>query len=240
MDNENSLNDPSFIPEPESGGINTVWKIAVAVVAVVIIGFFVYPLLQRPSNQGGDAVVDRQTTTTGSQTASELEGKSAQELFELGNSIVQSGQLQRAVEAYRKAIELDPDYQAAYANLGVVYYQLEQLDLAAQQYEKALELDPKDGDVAYNLGALKLQQALLSGGQPDPDLLEQAIDQLQQALELSPDLAEPHFSLGVAYAALNRTEDAIAAFERFLELDSGQDPRASQEARRYLESLKAQ
>ena len=57
---------------------------------------------------------------------------------------------------------------------------------------------------------------------------------------MNPGLAEPYFSLGVAYGALNQSEDAIQAFETFLARDSGQDPRASQEAKRYLEALRAQ
>jgi tetratricopeptide (TPR) repeat protein len=88
------------------------------------------------------------------------------------------------------------------------------------------------------LGALYIQQALLSGDTPDPALLDQAITQLKQAAELNPDLAEPYFSLGVAYNALNQKEQAIEAFETFLARDTGEDPRAGQEAQRYLEALR--
>jgi len=219
-------------PAPESQGIGMVWKIVIAVVALGIIAISAYSFLQ---NQPG-----AQPQSQSQSSENSITGSSAEELFQQGNAFVEAGQLQQAATAYQQAVEMDPEYQAAYANLGVVYYQLEQLDLAAQQYEKALEINPDDGDVAYNLGALRLQQALSGGGQPDEDLLNQAIDQLETALELSPDLAEPHFTLGVAYATLNRREEAIAAFEQFLEKDTGQDPRASQEAERYLESLKAQ
>lgn len=161
----------------------------------------------------------------------------AEGYFQQGNDLVKQGQLEAAVEAYQNAIELDPNYQAVYANLGVVYYQLEQLDLAAQQYEKALELNPEDGEVTYNLGALNLQRALISGDEPDPQLLAQAVSQLEQALALNPNLAEPYFSLGVAYLAQNDNAKAIEAFQTFIDRDSGSDPRASQEAQRYLDSL---
>ncbi len=235
MDNENIANDEPTPTEPEQGSSGLLWKVIIAIAALAVIGIFAYQFFQDGSNQN----VASAPSTSDSQPA-ELDASSPQTLFEQGNDLVQSGQLQRAVEAYQKAIELDPNYQAAYANLGVVYYQLEQLDLAAQQYEKALEIDPSDGDVAYNLGALKLQQALLSGSEPNPDLINEAIDQLQNALELSPDLAEPYFSLGVAHAILEQPTEAIQAFETFLEKDTGQDPRASQEAQRYLETLKSE
>jgi Tfp pilus assembly protein PilF len=165
---------------------------------------------------------------------------SAQAQFELGNSYVQTGQWAKALAAYQKAVELDPNYQAAYANMGVVYYQMEQLDLAAAQYKKALELNANDGDVAYNLGALYLQQALLNSNPPNPDLLSQAIEQLEHASELDPNRAEPYFTLGVSYQALNQKEKAIQAFETFLARDTGQDARASQEAQDYLKTLRNQ
>lgn len=219
------------------------WQIAIAIGALVIIGVLSYPFLQERLNKNvSDSNIsspETQTTITVTEATVKADPNSAEGQFELGNAYVQSGQLEQALAAYQKAIELDPNYEAAYANLGVVYYQLQQLDLAALQYQKALELNPDDGEVAYNLGALYLQQALLGGDQPDSDLLDRAIAQLQQAQDLSPDLAEPYFSLGVAYTAQNRREEAIEAFEIFQARDSGQDPRASQEAQRYLESLRA-
>jgi len=148
-------------------------------------------------------------------------------------------QWSQAVAAFHKVIELDPTYQAAYANLGAAYHRQNNLDLAIAQYQKALELDPDDGEVVYNLAAVYIQQAT-QGGQPDPALLNQAIEQLNRALELSPNSAEPYFGLGVAYAALNQPQQAIAAFESFLERDTGDDPRAQQEAERYLQLLRGQ
>src|SRR5690606_12466753 len=100
-----------------------------------------------------------------------------------------------------------------------------------------LEMNPEDGEVTYKLGALNLQRALISGDEPDPQLLAQAVSQLEQALALNPNLAEPYFSLGVAYLAQNDNAKAIEAFQTFIDRDSGSDPRASQEAQRYLDSL---
>jgi tetratricopeptide (TPR) repeat protein len=228
----------------DTSRISLSWQIAIAIGALLIVGLLSYPFLQKRfsinTTENDTPSSEVQTAAIAPETTVQADPESAAAQFELGNAYVQSGQLEQAVAAYQKAIELDPNYEAAYANLGVVYYQLQRLDLAVLQYQKALELNPDDGEVAYNLGALYLQQALLSGDQPDPDLLDQAIAQLQQAQELSPNLAEPYFSLGVAYDALNRSEEAIEAFETFLARDTGQDPRAGQEAQRYLENLRAQ
>lgn len=229
--NEQPLEAPAASSQASPTSTGLLWRIVLAVVAVAIIAVLVYPFVRQ-----------RLAAPAGSEPAQEtaVEAGSAQAQFEMGNSHAQAGRWDQARAAYQKAIELDPNFQAAYANLGVVYYQLEQLDLAASQYQKALELDPDDGDVAYNLGALYLQQALMSGEQPDPAQLERAVTQLKQAAELSPDLAEPYFSLGVAYQVLGQAGQAIEAFETFLARDTAQDPRASQEAQRYLEQLRSQ
>ena len=226
------------VPSNQASHTNTgiLWRIGLAVAAVVIIAVLVYPFVQ----QRLAAPAESEPVQAGPVEETTVEAGSAQGQFELGNSHAQAGRWDQARAAYQKAIELDPNFQAAYANLGVVYYQLEQLDLAASQYQKALELDPDDGDVAYNLGALYLQQALMSGEQTDQALLERSVTQLKQAAELSPDLAEPYFSLGVAYQVSGQTEQAIEAFETFLARDTAQDPRASQEAQRYLELLRSQ
>jgi len=244
MDDEHVTNDQPAATNAENKGFSLSLKVIVAVVAIAIIAFFAYSLAQQgaisDNNVNENISATGQTETPNTQAVTESDTASHEDLFEQGNAYFQAGQVEEAVAAYKKAIALKPDYQAAYANLGVAYYQLEQLDLAAVQYETALELDPNDGEVAYNLGALQLQQALLSGKPPDPERVSEAIAQLEHALELAPDLAEPHFSLGVAYETLLEEDKAIQQFERFLAKDSGKDPRASQEAQRYLESLKSQ
>lgn len=238
--NEQPVEAPAASNQAPPTNVGILWRVVLAVVAAAIIAVLVYPFVQQRLAAPAESEPVQAGQETGPAEETVAEAGSAQAQFQLGNSHAQAGRWDQARAAYQKAIELDPNFQAAYANLGVVYYQLEQLDLAASQYQKALELDPDDGDVAYNLGALYLQQALMSGEQPEQALLERAVTQLKQAAELSPDLAEPFFSLGVAYQVSGQTEQAIEAFETFLARDTAQDPRASQEAQRYLELLRSQ
>ncbi|MBE7472037.1 MAG: hypothetical protein DPW09_15580 [Anaerolineae bacterium] len=232
--------EPPVLTETKNQGLP--WRTLIGVLAVGITALLAYQYFQDQSNSRPipPAPVSPVAPPQVNDPAATAQANpdSAQAQFEAGNAYAAAGQWPQAQAAYQRAIELDPKFQGAYANLGVVYYQLAQLDLAASQYQKALELDPTDGDVAYNLGALYLQQALLNPNSPNPELLQQAIDQLQQARDLDPKLAEPYFSLGVAYNALNQKQEAIEAFETFLARYSGQDSRASQEAQRYLDALR--
>ncbi len=222
------------------------WRIGLALVALLLAGVLLFPLIQGQGNDDQPAQNSAPTTTAGSEAiagplaTAQANPNSPEAQFDLGNALYQQGQLNAAVETYKTAIKLNPQYTAAYANLGVTYYQLQEFELSARQYEKALELDPNDGDVAYNLGALYLQQALSAPEQPDAQLLKQAVSQLEQAQQISPELAEPYFTLGVAYLALNQPAQARESFETFLSLGAGQDTRAKQEAERYLEMLQQQ
>ncbi|RMF03857.1 MAG: tetratricopeptide repeat protein [Chloroflexi bacterium] len=216
--------------------------VIIGLVALVVIAVLAFPFFtgqSQPAPQTAPAA-NEPAELSAPQATAQANPNSAQAQFELGNSYYESGRFDDAVTAYQAAIELDPNYQAAYANLGVVYYQLQKFDLAATQYKKALEINPEDGDVAYNLGALYLQQALANSASPDTQLLQKSIAQLEKAREISPDLAEPYFSLGVAHMALNQRQEAIQAFDAYLTFDASTDSRARQEAERYLNILNGQ
>ncbi|GAB4431595.1 MAG: hypothetical protein Kow0031_12690 [Anaerolineae bacterium] len=220
-------------------------RLGLALLALVVVGGLVFQFTQGQISSSPAQSAPQPTATVSEALAGPLataqaNPNSADAQFELGNALYQQGQMAPAIEAYKAAIELDPQYTAAYANLGVTYYQMQEFELAARQYEKALELNPNDGDVAYNLGALYLQQALSAAEQPDTALLNQSVEQLEQARQLSPELAEPYFTLGVAYLAMNQPAQARESFETFLSLGAGQDARAKQEAERYLDMLNQQ
>jgi tetratricopeptide (TPR) repeat protein len=238
---EMSTNDSAVSTAQASPGMaKRGWQLLLIGVVLVVLGVLAYPLFQQtpsdPLAQPGAVP----PALAGPEATAQANPTSAEAQFQLGNAYVKNGQWAQAVTAYKKAIELNPNYQTAYANLGVVYYQQGQFDLAASQYKKALELNPNDVDVSYNLGALYLQQAVSTAGQPDQTLLTQAVEQLENVNRIAPELAEPYFSLGVAYTFLNRRSEAANAFQAFLDRDSGADPRAGQEARRYLQDLQGQ
>ena len=231
--------------EPEtSKGLGVGWRVIIGIVAIVVVGILAYPFIRERVGDNSQSLPtespQEQAAIAGPKATVQADPDSAEAQFELGNAYYQEDKWALAVDAYQKAIELNPNFQAAYANLGATYYQQLQFDLAASQYEKALELNTEDGESAYNLGAIYLQQALSQGEQPDTELLDKAIVQIENALQITPDLVEPHFSLGVAYMASNRRAEAIAELETFLSLDTNPESRARQDAERYLDFLRGQ
>jgi Flp pilus assembly protein TadD len=172
----------------------------------------------------------------GSTTPTER-SSSAEDHFVQGNEFSQAGEFEKAVEEYKKVLELEPQDIDALSNLGVAYYNLAQLDEAIEQYSKALELAPRDADIHSNLAAAHVQKYQENGAQ---EQLESALDQYTEAVELNPSLPEAHFGLGVVYILLQRYDEAIQALTRFQELDTGKDPLATENAAEYLKELRGQ
>ena len=129
-------------------------------------------------------------------------------LINMGNALLATGHRADATQAYRRAVERDPNSKTAHYNLGSVLLETGDLTAAADELEAAVRLDPNYVAARTNLGAVRLQQ-------------ERAADALLQfdaAARLDP-TAQTHTNRGLALARLDRRADAIAACERALSLD---------------------
>ncbi|HEY84067.1 MAG TPA: tetratricopeptide repeat protein [Chloroflexi bacterium] len=206
-----------------------------AIVAMVIITMTILSGCGGKETPDVDNPEQNANATTGDAVSDE---NSPEALFEMGNDYYKSGNLDEAISAYKKAVEQKADYDAAWANLGAAYYAQQNLEAAEEAYLKAIALSPDDADVVYNLGAIYLQQSLASGA-PDQEKVTEALEQINRAVTLNPNLAQPYYGLGVANQLSGNTEAAIEAFEKFLDLDDGSDSVATGNATKILQSLKS-
>ena len=130
--------------KPERSSTALVWRILALGVALVIIVVLAYPFIQQQL-QRDENLSTSPLVSPAEAPALETEANSPEEWFELGKDYYKQNQWSQAVAAFQKVVELDPTYQAAYANLGAAYHRQNNLDLAVTQYQKALELNPEDG-----------------------------------------------------------------------------------------------
>jgi protein O-GlcNAc transferase len=99
----------------------------------------------------------------------------------LGNALRDRGQLDEAMAAYRRALELKPDYPEAQQSGRCTGRERQgRVDEAMAAYRRALELKPDYAEAHNNLG-----NALKERGQ-----LDEAIAAYRRALELKPDYPE--------------------------------------------------
>ncbi|MCI0528745.1 MAG: tetratricopeptide repeat protein, partial [Nitrospira sp.] len=66
--------------------------------------------------------------------------------FGLGKAYLDEGQLEEAAKAFRKAIELKPNYTAVYLLLGEAFQSLNRLEEAIQVYEQGLRVAEQTRD----------------------------------------------------------------------------------------------
>jgi tetratricopeptide (TPR) repeat protein len=124
----------------------------------------------------------------------------------LGNALKALGRLDGAIERFRNALTLAPEFPLAHYNLGNAYALAGRHEDAVDAFERSLRLQPNDASTYNNLG-----NALHALGRSD-----EAIAAFSRALALRPGHAGAHNNLGMALAALGRAEEAIAQFRAAL------------------------
>jgi len=79
---------------------------------------------------------------------------SAEDWNEWGNNYAATGDFEKAIEAYKKSIQVNPQYGQPYSNLGFLYFKKGDYRLAAILYQKGIELLPTLDDKAATLNRL--------------------------------------------------------------------------------------
>ena len=98
-------------------------------------------------------------------------------LLKLGGVLVEDGQYQSAIEAYDKAIGIDPDCARAWNSRGIALGRLSQYEAEITAYNRALEIQPDDSETWSNRG-----MALYQVGKN-----KAAIESFDRALAIKPD-----------------------------------------------------
>ncbi len=59
---------------------------------------------------------------------------------------------EKAVKAYKKCIQIDPEYKDAYVNLGLIYLKQEDYEKALHYFAQVVQLEPENIEAYINLG----------------------------------------------------------------------------------------
>jgi superkiller protein 3 len=107
----------------------------------------------------------------------------------------------QAVDAFKQAIELDPQYAVAYAGLGATYVSMQRYDDAIEAYTHVLELEPTMQQARIGLASAHTAQGneLLNRGQA-----RNAVTELDKAIEANPRHSQAHLLLALAHNRLGQ------------------------------------
>ena len=131
----------------------------------------------------------------------------------LGLSLDLQGKTEEALEAWQRAIALDPTDAQAHRELNALLYRLGRTQDFLASYDQAAQSLPSSR--VAERGALLLQKA---GFLIDAERFEEARDCFAQLAKIAPQSAGPQNGLAAAYAGLGQLDASIAAYEKSLAL----------------------
>ena len=136
--------------------------------------------------------------------------KEARDQYALGNWYLEPVQRQYslAINAYKRALEFDPDCAAVHHSLGFAYYKEGEFDLAQESLQTAIELNPQNANYHYVLGQLLEDWTELEGA------WEKAIHEFTRAIELDSSYIEAWYNRGLLYEKLGDLEKACEDFKQ--------------------------
>jgi tetratricopeptide (TPR) repeat protein len=135
--------------------------------------------------------------------------------------------MDEAMDAYRRALELDPSLAAAHTNLGIAWFEKGDIAQARAHFERALSLDPDQPEARYNLANLYDQEAQL----------ELAIAEFRRVVASRPEFADAHFNLAIALEKVGSRIQAADHFRHYLALSGNEETVWSRLARGHLDYL---
>ena len=117
------------------------------------------------------------------------------------------GDLETAIDNYKKALKIKPDYAEVYVNMGSALMGRGDLEAALDSYKQAIKIKPNYAEAYNNMGI-----ALESKGDQ-----EAAIDSYKQALKIKPDFKDAFSNLlfTLNYHPDKSAEEIFAAYQEY-------------------------
>ena len=117
-----------------------------------------------------------------------------------GSLLMVLGQIDRAIEAYSRALELNPRDAEAYNNRGIAYHRKREVDQAIEDYSKVMELNPGLAIAYNNRGVAHNSKGKVDG----------AIEDYNIAIGLNPDFVDAYYNRGEVWLRRREWEKAKA------------------------------
>jgi tetratricopeptide (TPR) repeat protein len=115
----------------------------------------------------------------------------------------------QAIDAYDRALCVDPQRPEVLINCGTLYYEDGNLEKASEYFRRALQLDAENALAHFNLGSV-----LEEVGE-----VEAARQHLRQAVRLDPNYPDAHYNLAFVCEKLGADAEARQHWQAYVRLD---------------------
>lgn len=125
----------------------------------------------------------------------------------MADAYLKIGEPEKAVNAYKTSISLNPNRDDTYLKLGNLFFSLGRYTEAEAEYTAAVNLNPGATNI-FSLGQLYLST----------DRLGEAVEQFEKVVDLTPENVNGYYGLGQAYGKMGDYEEAVKQFEKSIGL----------------------
>jgi len=116
----------------------------------------------------------------------------------------------KAIETYKRGIQLNPDRDDLHADLGNLYFADDRYEEALSEYKEAVRVNPNSSSNHYSLGQGYLKQ----------EKFREAEDEFRTVLRMEGDSPYGYYGLGLTYSKREKFEKAIENFETAIRKDN--------------------
>ena len=136
-----------------------------------------------------------------------------QAYLELGQQYQRQGIFNKAVEIYKKAIQINPENDEAYSQLGLCYKHQGKEDKAEKMFNKAIEINPREDWVYFELGGCYIIQGIYA----------KAEEMLKKAVEINTSHHMAYLRLGWSYNKQGEYAKAEDMYKKAIQINSEND-----------------
>jgi tetratricopeptide (TPR) repeat protein len=136
------------------------------------------------------------------------------QLLEEGQTLVNAGNYNEAINTYQRAANLDPRNPKIYSGIAYLYAEQKQFQSALLFYRRAIALDPDNSDFYYAVGYVKGNLGNISG----------AKEAYRKSIQLNRSNLNAYLGLAVTQAALGDYSSAMWAYNRAIDLNKDYPP----------------
>ena len=134
--------------------------------------------------------------------------RTTKEEFALGAAYEQLKEPKKAIAAYQRSVDMEPENLDAERSLAQALLADNQLDAALKQYQQLVQADPEDTAALDRVSEIQRRQGKYS----------EALVTIRKALAKSPDSLEAGYNEGLLLDVLGRYDEAVAVYQKMADL----------------------